>query len=70
MSQNVTLAKKNKKNLSDISLEEFQHFENSINKDIYDYIDVEKSFYRKKTKMSTNPKLVSKQIDKYSNLLK
>lgn len=70
IAQIVNFAQKNKKNLSDISLKEFQHFEKSINKDIYAYIDVEKSLYRKKTKMSTNPKLVSKQIDKYSNLLK
>jgi argininosuccinate lyase len=66
----VSYAQKNKKNLSEVSLKEFQLFEKSITKDIYEYIDVEKSLYRKKTKMSTNPKLVSQKINRYSKLLK
>ena len=64
------MPKKIKKNLSEVSLKEFQLFEKSITKDIYEYIDVEKSLYRKKTKMSTNPKLVSQKINRYSKLLK
>ena len=70
IAQVVNYAQKNKKNLSGVSLKEFQLFEKSITKDIYEYIDVEKSLYRKKTKMSTNPKLVSQKINKYSKLLK
>ena len=70
ISQIVSYAQKNKKNLSEVSLKEFQLFEKSITKDIYEYIDVEKSLYRKKTKMSTNPKLVSQKINRYSKLLK
>jgi argininosuccinate lyase len=70
IAQIVSYAQKNKKNLSEVSLKEFQLFEKSITKDIYEYIDVEKSLYRKKTKMSTNPKLVSQKINRYSKLLK
>jgi len=70
IAQIVNYAQKNKKNLSEVSLKEFQLFEKSITKDIYEYIDVEKSLYRKKTKMSTNPKLVSQKINRYSKLLK
>ena len=70
IAQIVSYAQKNKKNLSEVSLKEFQLFEKSITKDIYEYIDVEKSLYRKKTKMSTNPKLVSQKINIYSKLLK
>ena len=70
IAQIVSYAQKNKKNLSEVSLKEFQLFEKSITKDIYEYIDVEKSLYRKKTKMSTNPRLVSQKINRYSKLLK
>ena len=70
IAQIVSYAQKNKKNLSEVSLKEFQLFEKSITKDIYEYIDVEKSLYRKKTKMSTNPKLVSQKINRYLKLLK
>lgn len=70
IAQIVSYAQKNKKNLSEVSLKEFQLFETLITKDIYEYIDVEKSLYRKKTKMSTNPKLVSQKINRYSKLLK
>ena len=70
IAQIVSYAQKNKKNLSEVSLKEFQLFEKSITNDIYEYIDVEKSLYRKKTKMSTNPKLVSQKINRYSKLLK
>ena len=52
-----------------ILLTEISHAIKTI-KDIYEYIDVEKSLYRKKTKMSTNPKLVSQKINRYSKLLK
>jgi argininosuccinate lyase len=70
IAQIVSYAQKNKKSLSDVSLKEFQLYEKSITKDIYEYIDVEKSLYRKKTKMSTNPRLVSQKIDRYLKLLK
>jgi argininosuccinate lyase len=64
------MPKKIKKIYLKYPLKEFQLFEKSITKDIYEYIDVEKSLYRKKTKMSTNPKLVSQKINRYSKLLK
>lgn len=66
----VNYAKENNKNLAGLSLDEFQHFEKTIDKGIYDYIDVEKSLNRKKTIMSTNPKFVSKKIAKFLKYLK
>ena len=66
----VQFALKNKMKLSEISLEEFQKFEKSIDSNIYQYIDVKKSLSRKKTNMSTNPKEVSKKINKFQKFLK
>ena len=66
----VQFALKNKMKLSEISLKEFQKFEKSIDSNIYQYIDVKKSLSRKKTNMSTNPKEVSKKINKFQKFLK
>ena len=66
----VQFALKNKMKLSEISLNEFQKFEKSIESNIYQYIDVKKSLSRKKTNMSTNPKEVSKKIHKFQKFLK
>ena len=66
----VQFALNNKMKLSEISLEEFQKFEKSIDSNIYQYIDVKKSLARKKTNMSTNPKEVSKKIRKFQKFLK
>ena len=66
----VQFALKNKMKLSEISLNEFQKFVKSIDSNIYQYIDVKKSLSRKKTNMSTNPKEVSKKINKFQKFLK
>ncbi len=66
----VKYAQNKEKNLPDLKLTEFRNIESSIDKKIYQYIDIKKSLSRKKTPMSTNPKNVSKQIKEYEMLLK
>ena len=60
----------NDKNLSEIKINEYQKFQKVIDKNIYKYVDVDKSLSRKKTSMSTNPKEVSRMIKKYLKFLK
>ena len=66
----VNYAQKNNKNLSEIKIDEYQKFQKVIDKNIYKYVDVDKSLSRKKTSMSTNPKEVSRMIKKYLKFLK
>ena len=56
----VSYAQQNNKNLSEIKIDEYQKFQKVIDKNIYKYVDVDKSLSRKKTSMSTNPKEVSR----------
>ena len=58
------------KNLSELTLNEFKMYEKSIDNKIYQYVDVKKSLYRKKTNMSTNPKKVLVKIKNYEKFLK
>ena len=66
----VNYAQKNNKNLSEMKIDEYQKFQKVIDKNIYKYVDVDKSLSRKKTSMSTNPKEVSRMIKKYLKFLK
>ena len=66
----VNYAQQNNKNLSEIKIDEYQKFQKVIDKNIYKYVDVDKSLSRKKTSMSTNPKEVSRMIKKYLKFLK
>ena len=65
----VNYAQKNNKNLSEMKIDEYQKFQKVIDKNIYKYVDVDKSLSRKKTSMSTNPKEVSRMIKKYLKFL-
>ena len=65
----VKYAQQNNKNLSEIKIDEYQKFQKVIDKNIYKYVDVDKSLSRKKTSMSTNPKEVSRMIKKYLKFL-
>ena len=65
----VSYAQQNNKNLSEIKIDEYQKFQKVIDKNIYKYVDVDKSLSRKKTSMSTNPKEVSRMIKKYLKFL-
>ena len=65
----VSYAQQHNKNLSEIKIDEYQKFQKVIDKNIYKYIDVDKSLSRKKTSMSTNPKEVSRMIKKYLKFL-
>ena len=56
----VSYAQQHNKNLSEIKIDEYQKFQKVIDKNIYKYVDVDKSLSRKKTSMSTNPKEVSR----------
>ena len=58
-----------KKNMHEISLDEFKKFNKKIDKKIFDYIDIKSSILRKKTLMSTNPKKVSNALRKANNFL-
>ena len=66
----VSYAQQHNKNLSEITIDEYQKFQKVIDKNIYKYVDVDKSLSRKKTSMSTNPKEVSRMIKKYLKFLK
>ncbi len=66
----VRYAQKKNKNLSQLELSEFKLFQQSIDKKIYQYIDVRSSLNRKMTPMSTNPKNILKQINSYELFLK
>ena len=66
----VSYAQHHNKNLSEIKIDEYQKFQKVIDKNIYKYVDVDKSLSRKKTSMSTNPKEVSRMIKKYLKFLK
>ena len=65
----VRYAQQHNKNLSEIKIDEYQKFQKVIDKNIYKYVDVDKSLSRKKTSMSTNPKEVSRMIKKYLKFL-
>ena len=65
----VGYAQQHNKNLSEIKIDEYQKFQKVIDKNIYKYVDVDKSLSRKKTSMSTNPKEVSRMIKKYLKFL-
>ena len=65
----VNYAQQNNKNLSEIKIDEYQKFQKVIDKNIYKYVDVDKSLSRKKTSMSANPKEVSRMIKKYLKFL-
>ncbi len=65
----VSYAQQHNKNLSEITIDEYQKFQKVIDKNIYNYVDVDKSLSRKKTSMSTNPKEVSRMIKKYLKFL-
>ena len=65
----VNYAQQHNKNLSEIKIDEYQKFQKVIDKNIYKYVDVDKSLSRKKTSMSTNPKEVSRMIKKYLKFL-
>lgn len=66
----VNYAQLKNKSMNDLTLDEFRKFHKSIDRNIYDYIDIRKSILRKKTNMSTNPNKVSIAIKKASNFLK
>ena len=65
----VSYAQQHNKNLSEITIDEYQKFQKVIDKNIYKYVAVDKSLSRKKTSMSTNPKEVSRMIKKYLKFL-
>ena len=65
----VSYAQQHNKNLSEITIDEYQKFQKVIDKNLYKYVDVDKSLSRKKTSMSTNPKEVSRMIKKYLKFL-
>ena len=65
----VSYAQQHNKNLSEMKINEYQKFQKVIDKNIYKYVDVDKSLSRKKTSMSTNPKEVSRMIKKYLKFL-
>ncbi|MDC3173311.1 argininosuccinate lyase [Alphaproteobacteria bacterium] len=65
----VSYAQQHNKNLSEITIDEYKKFQKVIDKNIYKYVDVDKSLSRKKTSMSTNPKEVSRMIKKYLKFL-
>ena len=65
----VSYDQQHNKNLSEITIDEYQKFQKVIDKNIYKYVDVDKSLSRKKTSMSTNPKEVSRMIKKYLKFL-
>ena len=58
----VDYAQKQKKSMHEIELEEFKKFNKNIDKNIYHYIDIQKSVLRKKTSMSTHPSRVKQAI--------
>jgi len=66
----VNYAQSNKKNMNQLSLGEFKKFKHTIDRNIFQYIDIKNSVTRKKTPMSTNPKKVIKVIKEAENFLK
>ncbi|MAV82001.1 MAG: argininosuccinate lyase [Pelagibacteraceae bacterium] len=65
----VKFAQNNNKTLAKLSLNEFKKFYSKIDQEIYNYIDISKSIFRKKTPMSTNPKKVELAIKRAERFL-
>ena len=66
----VNYAQLNKKNMNQLSLGEFKKFNHTIDRNIFQYVDIRKSVTRKKTAMSTNPKKVIEAIKNAEIFLK
>ena len=66
----VNYAQLNKKNMNQLSLGEFKKFNHTIDRNIFQYIDIRNSVTRKKTAMSTNPKKVIEAIKNAETFLK
>ncbi len=56
--------------ISDIPFSELRAFSESLEEDIYEYLNPEKSIKMKKTSGSTNPEFVAKEIAKWQKALK
>ena len=66
----VSYAQTNKKNMSQLTLQDFQKFNKKIDQGIFKYIDIKNSVTRKKTTMSTNPSKVAQAIKKAEKFVK
>jgi argininosuccinate lyase len=66
----VSYAQTNKKNMSQLTLQDFQKFNKKIDQGIFKYIDIKNSITRKKTIMSTNPSKVAQAIKKAEKFVK
>ena len=66
----VKFAESKKINLADIKLDDFVKFSSKISKDVYNFIDIEKSIHNKKALGSTSPSNVSKESKKILTALK
>jgi len=66
----VLYASENKKELTDITLDEYKKFSELIDSDVYEYIDVYNSVNRKKAYGGTSKKSVEEQIKAGRNFLK
>ncbi len=66
----VKYAESKSLNLVDLKIEEFSKFSNKITKDVYEFINIEKSIHAKKTTGSTSPRNVKKESKKILTALK
>ena len=66
----VKFAESKKINLADIKLDDYVKFSTKISKDVYNFIDIEKSIHNKKALGSTSPSNVSKESKKILTALK
>ena len=65
----VAYCEKNNKNLSSLSLLEFQKFSKVIKKDVFNFISIENSVASKKSYGGTSKENVKKMIAKYKKIL-
>ncbi|MDO8747450.1 MAG: lyase family protein, partial [Thermodesulfovibrionales bacterium] len=61
---------KNKKQLGEISINEFRNFSNTISKDVYSCLSAENSVKAKNSRGGTSPSEVEKQIKRLKQLIK
>ncbi|MFH1014989.1 MAG: argininosuccinate lyase, partial [Nitrospirota bacterium] len=61
---------KNKKQLGEISINEFRNFSNTISKDIYSRLSAENSVKAKNSRGGTAPSEVKKQIKRLKHLIR
>ena len=66
----VKFAESKKINLADIKLDDYVKFSTKISKDVYNFIDIEKSIHNKKALGSTSPSNVSKESKRILTALK